>query len=254
MPTKNKQYEATEAKLFQNLETLINRVGTLGAAYQPPNPSAELATMQANLTGALALRTTLQQKEAVEEEKRNEREDLFEPVAGLCGDIAKYCESAGWDANDVANLRAFTREMRGKSAKPKKPAASPPGAGETPPTPPNTISSAQTSFASRAEHFSNFLETVRANAARYQPKETKFKLATLDARLAAMRDSNSAVNTAETDTNQARSAFDETLYTGGGNLVDAAKSAKKYLGALFKTHQVYQDVKNLTFTKPKRFQ
>lgn len=252
MATK-KQYEATEAKLFQNLEALINRAETLGAAFQPPNPSAELATMQAKFTEAQTRRTAWQQKAAVEEEKRNEREDLFAPVATLCGDIAKYCEAAGWDANDVANLRAFTREMRGKSAKPKKPADHPPDVS-LPAAPPaqNSVSSAQTSFASRAEHFSNFLETVRANAASYQPKETQFKLATLDARLAAMRDANSAVNTAENGTSQARAALDETLYTGDGNLVDAAKSAKKYLGALFKTHQVYQDVKNLTFNKPNR--
>lgn len=236
MPTKKKQYEATEAKLFQNLETLVNGVSTLGAAYQPPNPSAELAAMQENLTEAAARRGDLQQKDAVEEEKRNEREDLFKPIATLCGDITRYCESAGWDANDVANLRAFTREMRGKSAKPKTPADNPPNAGTPNAPPPNSVSSSQTSYASRAEHFSNFLETVRANEGKYQPKETQFKLVTLDAKLAAMRDSNSAVNTAETGTNQARAALDETLYTGDGNLVDAAKSAKKYLGALFKTH------------------
>lgn len=251
MPTK-KQYELTEAKLFQNLETLINRAGMLGAAYQPPNPIAAPGTMQANFAEAQTLRTALQQSDAVEEEKRNEREDLFEPVATFCGDIAKYCESAGWSANDVANLRSITRKMRGKRAPAKpKPADNPPNA-DTPAPPPNTVSASQTSFASRAEQFSTFIETLRANAANYQPKENEFKLATLDAKLDAMRNLNSAVNTAETGASQARTALDGKLYTNSDNLVDAAKSAKKYLGAAFKTHQAYQDVKNLTFNKPSR--
>ncbi len=241
----NAQFEATESKLFDRFGILKNEVGTLGAAYKPPNPFAAFAPLTANIAQALTLRTAFQQKDAEEEEKRNMREDLYAPLPTLCSELATYCESANWAANDVANLRSFIREMRGKKAKPAKPL----GEGETPP---KSISSAQTSYVSRAEHFANFVETLRANQANFTPDEEKFKLPTLDAFLTALRDANSTVAAAETATSQARAALDAVLYTSPANLVDAAKSAKKYVGAVFKTTQVYQNIKGFSFEKPRR--
>lgn len=250
-PKKKKQSEATEAKLFTNTETLINELTTLGAAYKPPNQIAKLATMLTNMAMALTLRTALQQKIAFEEEKRNHRESLHEPVARLCSDIILYCESAGWDANDLANLKSLNREYRGRRATPKAPDAGA-NAGNTDTPPKKNISSAQTSFAGKTEHFANFVETLRTNAANFNPEEDKFKLTTLDALVAALRAANSDVSAAEADTNQARAALDAVLYTNPDNLVDAANSAKKYVGSAFRTHQVNHNIKNLRFEKPKR--
>jgi hypothetical protein len=248
---KKKQSEATEAKLFINIETLTNEVATLGASYKPPNPIAKLEAMIANFTQALTLRDALQQKDADEEEKRNARESLHAPVARLMSDLVVYCESAGWDANDLAALKTFNREYRGRRAAPKK-SGEGENAGEGGATPKKNISSAQTSYAGKTEHFANFVAMLRANAANFNPEEDRFKLSTLDALVAALRAANSDVSAAATETNQARAALDALLYTNAGNLVDAATSAKKYVGSAFRTHQVNQNIKKLKFEKPKR--
>jgi hypothetical protein len=248
---KKTQSEATEAKFFTNIETLTNEIATLGAGYKPPNPIAKLAAMQANLAQAMTLRDAFLQKTAAEEEKRNSRESLHAPVATLCTDIILYCEAAGWDENDLANLRTLNREYRGRRAVPK---ASGEGenVGEGGATPKKNISSAQTSYAGKTEHFASFVETLRTNAANYNPEEDRFKLSTLDALVAALRQANSDVSAAEADTNQARTALDAVLYTNPDNLADAANSAKKYVGSAFRTHQVNHNIRNLKFEKPKR--
>ncbi len=242
-----KQNEITEAKFFTNIEILTTQIATLGADYLPPNPIAALAPMQTNLAAALPLRTVFQQKSTVEEEKRNHRETLHQPTPKLLTDLIKYCDSAGWDKNDLDNLRSFSREYKGRRAEPKVP-VDPNAPDETP----KNISSAQTSYASKTEHFANFVETLRTNEANFKPSEERFKLTTLDATLAAKRQANTDVATAAAETNQARTALDVPLYTKADNLYDAARSALKYLGSAFRTHQVYQNVKNLKFRKPDR--
>lgn len=244
---KKKRYEETEAKLFTNLETLTNEIGTLGAAYKPPNEIAKLAAMLANLAQALTLRTAFQQKSAAEESLRNSREDLHKAIPALLTDLVKYCDSAGWDKNDLDNLKSFCREYKGRRAAPKAGLTGEDGAPAK-----KNISSAHTSYASKTEHFANAVETLRTNAAKFKPEEDKFKLSTLDATVAAMRQANSDVSAAETATNQARAALDALLYTNPDNLVDAAVSSKKYVGAAFRTHQVNQNIKNLKFRKPDR--
>jgi hypothetical protein len=103
----------TEAKFILNFETSVAQIGTLGAGYMPPNPIAALAAMQANLAQILVLKQTLDQKEAVEEDKRNSREDLYKSVAPRCSAVINYCVSMGVDENDLENLRFFVRELRG---------------------------------------------------------------------------------------------------------------------------------------------
>lgn len=107
----------TEAKFILNFETAVAQIGTLGAGYKPPNPIAELAAMQANLAQILVRKQMLDQKEAVEEDKRNSREDLYKTVAPRCSSVISYCKSFGVDASDLANLQFFVREFRGVLAK-----------------------------------------------------------------------------------------------------------------------------------------
>ncbi len=245
-----KQNEKTESKLILNLETLINEVTTFGAVYKPPNPHSEIEAMSPNLTAAKTKRIALQQKEAAESGVRHDREDLHKPIGKLCTDFIKYCDSAGWDENDLETLRSFSREYRGGRAEPLR---------EDDPVTPDVdeskknISTAQTSYASKTEHFANLVESARAKAG-FDPPEEKFKFTTLDATIAAMRDANSAVSAAETATGVLRAELDGLLYTNPDNLVDAANSSKKYVGSVFGDSQIYQNIKDLDFEKPRRLE
>jgi len=236
----------TEATLFTNLESLVvGKVVPLGAAYNPPNPHAEAAAMQANFNAALPLRSALQQKDAAEFLVRHARAELHEPIDTLCTDLINYCKAAGWSANDLNTLRALNRKLRGRPARQKEDDPATPDVNEAA----GGISSAQTSYPSRTEHFANVVETLRAKGD-FNPTETRFRLSTLDALVQSLRDANSNVSSAKSETDQARAALDAILYLNADNLVDAANSAKFYLKSSFS--HVYESVKNMRFRKPAR--
>lgn len=239
--------EDTEAKLFANLEMLVDGVTTLGADYSPPNPNAAAAALTANLAAAKALRADVQARAAVEEAARNQREMLFKPVPTLMSQIINYGKAAGWEANELEVLRGQVRQVTGKRAVPK--------AADNPATPVNesgkNVSAAQTSYANRADSFAQFVEAVRTQAG-YKPSEEQFKLATLDAQTAALKAANSAVSAADAATRQTRTDLDAVLYTAAANLVDAGKASKNYLRAAFPKHPVYQNLAGVRFRKPDR--
>lgn len=235
----------TEAKFILNYETYIAETAKLGAAYVPPNPIAQLAAMQANHANILILKQAHQQKEAVEEDKRNTREDLYKLLAPRCSSVINYCKAIGADANDLANLQSFLREIRGKRAVPIQPPA--PGAA-----PPNTVSAAQTSYANREDFFRQFVEKLRTITS-FNPTEEPLKTATLDDYLASLGTANSDVINAEADTNTARAALDAALYTGAASALNAVRASKPYILTVFgANHPVYKAIVGLKFNLPKR--
>lgn len=235
----------TEAKFILNYESAVAEIGKLGAGYKPPNPIAEIVTMQGNLSQILTLKQTLDQKKAVEEDKRNAREDLYKTVAPRCSSVINYCKSMGVDANDLANLQFFVRELRGVRAKKIPPVV--PGAAPT-----NNVSAAQTSYANQQDWFAQFVEKVRV-LPNFSPQENHLTLTTLEGLRDSLQTANSEVITSESETNQARTALDELLYTGAGSVINSMKSAKPYIRAVFgATNPVYQAITKFRFNLPKR--
>jgi hypothetical protein len=176
---------------------------------------------------------------------RNSREDLYKTVAPLASELINYCKALGIDANDLANLQSFVREIRGRRAKAVPKTA--PGA-----TTPKTISAAQTSYVSIAEHFANLVENVRL-ITNYAPEENKFKLTTLDALVTALRQSNTDVMSAEAETSAARQTLDKLLYTDEACALNTINAAKPYIRAVFGAENaVYQTITKFNFRKPSR--
>lgn len=236
----------TESKYITNFETSVTQIGTLGAAYKPPQTIAELLSLQTLLANILTARTAFQQKEAVEEDKRNAREMLYKRVAPYASELVNYCKSLGIDPNELKNLYSFTREIQGRPATPKPQ----PVEGEA--EPPKTISSAQTSYASVAEHFANLVEAVRT-LENFNPTEDKFKLSTLDAFVESLRQANTEVINADAETATARLALDELLYTGSNSVIKSMNAAKPYIRAVFGAdNAVYKTITKFRFNLPKR--
>lgn len=237
--------DTTESKFITNFETCVTQIGTLGAAYKPPNPIAELAALQSLLTQILAVRTIFQQKEASEETARNSRESLFRNVPSYASDLINYCKSFGVPENVLTNLQSFVREIRGVRAEPKPKAL--PGANA-----PKTVSAAQTTYPSIAEHFANLVEAVRT-IPNFNPSEDKFKLATLDEFIESLRQANTNVTAADAETSTARQALDVLLYTGANCVINSVKAAKPYIRAVFGAdNPVYRTLTGFKFNMPKR--
>ncbi len=239
--------DQTEAKLLTDLQFFVNQISTLGAAFAPPNGFAMPAAIQAKIDAATPVVPQFEQKSAIESAKRHDRADMYNALSPLCTDIINYCKSAGWAKNDLDRLKSFSRELKGRPAKGREDDPATPGIDESK----AGSSPAQTSYPSRAEHFANYVETLRVDAG-YTPTEKHFQLATLDGTTAALRQINTDVAQVATDTDSARTALDAPLYTDADNAVDAANSAKTYLAAAFKDSQVYNNVKRLKFKKPSR--
>ena len=239
--------DKTEDMFIANFATSITQINTLGGEYKPPNPFAELAGMQTHHAAILAARTASDEKDSAEEAARNARENLYKQVAPLASELVNYCKSLGLDANVFANLQTFVRDLRGRRAKP----VAKPAAGATAP-PPKTISAAQTSYVETAEHFANLVEAARV-LPDFKPEEDKFKLTTLDAFVAALRQANTDVANADAAAGVARHTLDELLYTGADSVINRLKSAKAYIAAVFKAkHPVYQTITKFRFDQPKR--
>lgn len=234
----------TESAFINNFGTSVVQIGTL-VGYKPPNPIASLPNLQALLTQVLAARDVFRQKEETEEAARNAREELFRRAAPYASELINYCKSMGLDENALDNLYSFTREMRGGRA--EEVPETPPGA-----TPPKTISVAQTSYASVAEHFAGLVEAVRT-IPNFSSDADKFKLTTLDAFVASLRQANTSVADADAETSTARRTLDELLYTGDACVIKSMNSAKPYIASIFGSdHPVYQTIVKFKFNKPKR--
>lgn len=239
--------DQTEATTLVNLQFLVDQIKTLGDVYQPPDLYAMPASLQAKIDIAEPLVSPLQAGEAAESAKRHDRADAHKTLVPLCSDIIYWCKSARWAKNDLDSLRSFKRELGGKPAK----------AHEDDPATPDIdeselgISPSQSSYPSRTEHFSNFVERLRAQSS-YKPPETRFKLTTLDATTANLREFNTDISTLVAQNTQLRTQLDAPLYTDPDNAIDGANSALYYLKSSFKNTPVYNNVKHLKFTKPRR--
>lgn len=239
--------DKTEDTFIANFATSITQINTLGGDYKPPNPLAEVAGMQAHHAAILTARTDSDEKDSAEEADRNARENLYKRAAPLASELVNYCKSLGLEENVFANLQTFVRDLRGRRAAP----VAKPAANATAP-PPKTISAAQTSYVETAEHFANLVEAVRILPG-FKPEEDKFKLTTLDAFVAALRQANTAVANAAAAAATARRTLDELLYTGADSVINRLKSAKAYIAAVFKaSHPVYKTITKFRFDQPKR--
>ncbi|MBS1794581.1 MAG: hypothetical protein JSS81_12040 [Acidobacteria bacterium] len=241
--------EKTESKLIYNMELLTARVAELGAAYTPPNPIAELSNLQHLLAAVKAKREAWQAAEAQEETGRNTREDLLRGLLPFFGETIVYGRSLRLDKNDLEALTSVNRVIQGRPA--PSSGKRMPETGETEP-PARKRSVARTSFASRADKASEFLELLRANPA-YRPTDDKFSLATIETNVGALHNSNTEVGRLEASTQNLRTELDDLLYLAEECLINAAESARFYIKSRFTTrHPIWQQIKKLRFDKPNR--
>ena len=247
--------ENTEAKLLENLDGLMGVIVTLGARYTPPNADAALANLQAKRAAGRAAVDALDAAEAAEAVARDSRQTAYAGLNSLGSDLVKYSQALGYEKNTVDELRSKVREMRGARAVPKPPGNPPVPGGAANPSMPGgepeseTISAAQTSYASREATFSEMLAFLGEQG--YAATEAGFKTADLTATRDALRFANTAVAEAEGATAAARQTRDEIFYTGAANIVKGATAAKNYLKAVFGDSQTWQTVKNLQFRLPR---
>lgn len=233
--------ELTEAKFFEDVDKIIAEAESLVADYQPPNPLASVANLKAKRDAALAARAAHQADEAGEEQARNSRENLFKPLNGDVTSLVAYAKSAGKAENELAALQSIARDIKGGRAAPIDP------------NDPNAvhISVANLSYVSRADNYARFVEQY--DALGIDTTEDFYKASTHRTRHAALAAANTAVITAETDSNKSRETLDKLAYTDADSLLNACVSAKAYIKSKYKTTgQPYKNIAKTRFILPSR--
>ncbi len=235
-----KRNERTEAKFFEDVEKVITEAERLGAAYDPPNENAKLPNLKAKRDAALAARAANQASEAAEEQTRNTRENLFKSLNGDITSLTQYAKSAGKAENEIAALESIARDIKGGRAKPVDPNG---GAQH--------ISTANLSFASRADNYAEFIEQY--DALGIVTKEEKYKTATHRAKQTALAQSNNAVIAAESNSSTTGATLDNLKYLDNDSLMNACISAKGYIKSKYGTKgQPYLSISKTRLEMPTR--
>jgi hypothetical protein len=235
-----KRNERTEAKFFEDVDKIIAEAERLGAEYDPPNPMASLVNLKAKRDAALAKRAENQAAQSAEEQTRNTRENLFKPLGSEVTSLVGYARSAGKAANEVAALRSIARDIKGTRARAIDPADGAP-----------RISVANLSYVTRADNYAQFIEQYDTLA--ITTKEDFYKPATHRAKLDALRAANTAVITAEANTNTSSEQLDKLAYTDADSLLNACISAKAYIKSKYKTTgQPYKNIAKTRLELPTR--
>lgn len=227
--------ERTTAKFFEEVEILLAEIKRLKNEYLPPNGIAAVTHIETQLEATLALRTAHQDLTAGEETERNNRQNVYQPLNSMTTATTQYVKSAGRPANEVAALRSLGNEIKGIRASP---------------TGGNSISSANTSYASKADKFALFIEQYES--LNLPTTEAEFTVETHRNLLAALRASNTAVINSQTAELGARNAFDKKTYTDADSLRNSCLAAKFYLKAKKNLKSSYDIVSKFRFEMPSR--
>jgi len=224
-----------------NFEQLISVLVSFGISYNPTAVGLKLVGMNSKLMAANGVVGDVAAKLATQDSVDADREYLFDGLPARVTQIIGYYNSTGADPNRIEDAREFQRKILGKRATP----IVPPDPND--PNPPKTISSAQTTFTQKIEHFDGLVEVVNIDSL-YDPNEVELKVVTLNAFSTQLHGANTASINAGTDTATARIARDHELYDPATGLVPVALRAKEYVKALFgASSPQYNQVKGIKF-------
>lgn len=247
--------ETGNAKNVANFENLIAFCIAYGSAYNPSKANLKLTTLQAQLAScqtniASVVSTAVAYNNAV-----NARLQAFEGLKKLGTRLINALDATDASKETVKNAKGINIKLQGKaSAKLTKA-----DAGKTeelntddPVTDtPKTISNSQQSFSNQVEHFSKFIETLSAEPV-YLPNEPDLQIATLNALLTNLKNTNTGVINAYTTLSNARISRDQSLYNLTNGLVQVAKEVKMYVKSIFgATSPQFQQVSAIGFKMAK---
>ena len=244
----SKNHETGHAKNVENFRKLNDHIISFGTMYAPADTRLQLANVATVLQAADAALISLNGANPPFLQAVSRRETAFTGVPQLASRALAIAETLHLDATTIKALKELVRKLYGRRATPKKIIPENPGA-EVAEKEHKYISVSQLSFDQRLEHFSQFIELLKAEPA-YQPAETDLNVTGLTARLDEMRAANDAVTQAGIYLANTRNNRNTMLYGPITGLVDVALDIKKYVrAAMGAASNEYATIKNLQFIR-----
>ncbi|HQU85746.1 MAG TPA: hypothetical protein PKY59_21600 [Pyrinomonadaceae bacterium] len=244
MAKRKKVNETGDMKILGEFRRLLDLIAA-DPLYNHGSGDLKLTNLEAVLTDSKAAVSDIDVKMAPNKVAINARQQSYKEAISMMRGSRSYLKSSGASAAIIADADTFAQKALGVRISKKK--------LDDPNTPENEAlenhSASQLSYDAILGHFRGYVEIVK-NEPLYTPTETKFKVATLDAKGDELETRNNAVSATFVPLSQAYGMRDEKLYTGEKCLCNLAKRIKEYVkGVHGATSQFYKTVNALSFRR-----
>lgn len=235
--------ESGHAKNLANANLLNTYILQLGATYNPSNPNLLLANLQSIYTTCNTHQNAVNTSVAPYTFAVDEREAIFAPVNKKVTVIRKvYKSTEGVTPAQMEDFMTIARKIKGTR---KTAAASTTDATEAQ----TQHSTSQLSYDQRTNNYGLLISQLQ-NTPNYNPNETEFKIATLQAERNAMLQATQNVANTFVPLNSARANRNNSFYLSENNLVDTFNKAKDYLSTILDSKSVqYKAIAKIKFKK-----
>jgi hypothetical protein len=236
-------HETGHARNVEMFESMIAYITSLGAAYDPPSMSIDLATLTTKHTACKTAVENVTASVVPYKVAVNERETAYAPLKKLATQIINIFIAGGAPANAVEDARGYVRKIQGqRKSKPKV---------DDPNTPEDESlqnhSASQQSYTQQVENFDALIALIESYS-HYSPTEPALQISALKGLSAQLKLRNTAVAETRADLSVVRMARNDQLYHPDLGLVARANRSKNYVkGAFGSTSPQYKQIAAFNF-------
>jgi hypothetical protein len=225
----SQQHDSTHATAIAHLMRANEAARSLADRYNPASPLIQPGPLDAFCTDCEAQLTASFNAERVYNEARDNRKSLFENLATTGTQLVSTLQLSKATAGTVDEARNLVKKIRGLRLGKESTAATPtPGEQIA-----REISTAQTTYDSRLDHFRKLVTMARNLGSNYTASTDAMQLRALETQLTKMEDANSAVAAAATAFTSALIARDRLLYHEQTGLVARMNGIRTWFIATF---------------------
>ena len=230
--------EVGHAKNVANFEDLITTCTGYGATYNPVNTAIKIPALTAQYTNADNLIDNVVTASDNYNKAVGIRQAEFEPLQKFATKLVNAYIAVNPSKQNIANAKTINAKIQGQKLKKVK--VVPVSTGPTtekiiaPPVveTPKDISASQQSYDQLVEHFSKLVTLLSADPL-FLPNEVPLQSASLNAKLIALKTSNTNFGIAYTAVTNTRIARDHALYDKTVGLCDTAQTVKAYVKSVY---------------------
>lgn len=225
MPSNSEQ---TIAKNLDNLRTAAAIVESIGEAYKPTGNLIKLAALETFEDECTAAMQAVNDALPAEKNAVGARLTAFKLVSKRVTKILNAAKAQGLAAKSLDNLRSIANEIRGVRVSSKTP--------DDPSTPDTdeskqSVSASNRSYAGLLEALDRFVAQLKSEP-NYNPNETEYKIAALEAWLAELNALNTAAIGAKPATSAVRAARDAKMYDPTEGIIPRMNMLKSYVSTI----------------------
>ncbi|MGJ8592785.1 MAG: hypothetical protein ACSHXF_09570 [Aquaticitalea sp.] len=219
-----------------NFDLEIAVVAELGTLFAPSNTLLQLVHLNQVLQDAMQSMADVNTMFNTLKRLLDQRQELYNRMLKTATRMMGELRSCGASKKTIKKAASYNNKIQGRKIKKVDPNSTD-----------KEISSAQTSFAQRFNHFDGLIGVCELEPL-YSPSAEDLTIVELRAFLLALKDINSEVAKAKSKLTKARTRRNKILYNPITGMVDIAIAVKEYVKAVFGfSSPEYREVRHIKF-------